>query len=102
MRLRWSDRARRDLLAIGHYVAQGGRGTARRFVQRLVDRARLAARFPRAGRVVPEFDLPWLREAIHGNYRIIYRIDWGVLYVITVFEGHQLLRIQELDKPPSP
>ncbi len=102
MRLRWSARARRDLISIGHYVSQGGQHTARRFVQKLVNRARLAARFPRAGRVVPEFELPWLREAIVGNYRIIYRIDRGSVYVLTVFEGHRLLRRQDVGEPPLP
>ncbi len=100
MRLRWSNRARRDLLAIGHYIAADNRRAARRFVQRLVERARRVTRFPRSGRMVPEFGLPWLREVIEGNYRILYRIDKGALDVLTVFEGHRLLRRQDVDDPP--
>ena len=39
-----------------------------------------------------------LRELLVGNYRIIYRITSNTIEVLTVFEGHRLLRDDELQE----
>lgn len=70
MKLEWSARARRDLLALGDRIAADDPGAALAFVERLRARARTAARFPRSGRVVPEVHDVAIRELIEGNYRI--------------------------------
>jgi plasmid stabilization system protein ParE len=44
---------------VGEIVAQ---------VERLAD-------YPESGRIVPEFELPQLREIIYPPFRIVYRID---------------------------
>ena len=43
MKLRWTDQARRDLLAIGRYIALDNPHAARRWVDQLRERARLRA-----------------------------------------------------------
>jgi hypothetical protein len=55
-----------------------------------MERARTAALIPFAGRVVPEFKLPHLREVFVRMYRIVYRIDTYEVQGTTVFEGHRL------------
>lgn len=92
MRLRWTDRARRDLLSIGGIIARENPQGARGFLARLQVRARRAARFPRSGRIVPEFGREDLREIIEGNYRIVVRVRKASVEVLTVFEDHPLLR----------
>jgi plasmid stabilization system protein ParE len=37
-----------------------------------------------------------LRELVIGNYRIVYRRTPSAVVVLTVFEGHRLLRPDEL------
>jgi addiction module RelE/StbE family toxin len=91
MKLRWSERAAEDLLAIGRYIARDNRPAARRWVEGLRERARLAAEHPLAGRVVPEIEREDIREVLRGNYRIVYRVDGDAIEVLTVFEGHRLL-----------
>ncbi|HUO87234.1 MAG TPA: type II toxin-antitoxin system RelE/ParE family toxin [Thermoanaerobaculia bacterium] len=54
-----------------------------------MQKAEQAAEFPQAGRVVPEVDLPHVREVFLGNYRIVYRIGDRELIVWMVFEGHR-------------
>lgn len=90
MRLRWTFRAKDDLLSIGRFIARDDPETARAFVARLQARARLAAKFPRSGRVVPEFRRQDVREVLEGNCRIVYRVTRVFVEVLTVFEGHQL------------
>ena len=92
MSLFLSDRARNDLREIARYIGRSNPENARAFVLRLQVRARGAAKAPRAGRRVPEFDAEDLREVLEGNYRIIYRLSRRRVEVVTVIEGHRLLR----------
>jgi addiction module RelE/StbE family toxin len=90
MKLRWSRLAQQDLLDIGRYIAKDNRGAARRWVERLRQRARQAAEHPNAGRVVPEYSRRELREVLLRSYRIVYRIrNNDAIEVLTVFEGHR-------------
>jgi plasmid stabilization system protein ParE len=96
MKLRWTDRSRRDLEEIAQYISADDPAAARRWIDALRARARSAAEYPRAGRVVPEMGTENLREALVGAYRIVYRVEGDAIYVATVFEGHRLLRPDEV------
>ncbi len=98
MKLRWSDRAREDLKEIGRFIARDNRDSARKWVSRLRRRATKAAAIPEAGRMVPEFAKPDLREVLLGNYRIVYQVTGKTVTILTVFEGHRLLRLTELPR----
>ena len=100
MRLRWTHRAKDDLLSIGRFIARDRPAAARSFVAKLQVRARRAAKFPRSGRIVPELRRDDVREVIEGNYRIVYRITTVSVDVLTVFEGHHLF--QEGASLPEP
>ena len=90
MKLRWSQRAQLDMLEIGRFIAKDTRPAARRWVERLRQRASQAAKFPKSGRVVPEYSRPELREILLRNYRIVYRVGEDAVEILTVFEGHLL------------
>ena len=95
MRLRWTDRAKQDLLEIGEYIARDNRTVARGWVQRLRERARKAAETPLAGRVVPELGREDVREVFLGSYRIVYEFRRDAIHVLTVFEGHRRFPLSE-------
>ena len=99
MKLRWTARARRDLSAIGRYIARDDPVAARRWLERLRARARSAAKKPRVGRVVPELQREDLREVLLRTYRIVYRVREDAIHVLTVFEGHRLLREHDILDP---
>jgi len=90
MKLRWSRKAQQDLLEIGRYIARENRFAARRWVERLRQRARQAAEHPHAGRIVPEHSRAELREVLLRAYRIVYLVGDDSIEVLTVFEGHRL------------
>lgn len=93
MKLRWSERSVNDLIAIHRYIARDNPQTAKKWVKKLRQRARSAADASLAGRIVPEFNQQDMREVFLGNYRIVYRVrDDGIL-ILTIFEGHQLLKL---------
>jgi plasmid stabilization system protein ParE len=43
--------------------------------------------FPRAGRVVPEFEVETFREVIFQNYRIVYAVLEGQVWILLVIHG---------------
>jgi toxin ParE1/3/4 len=90
MKLFWTENAKQDLLSIKRYIAIDNPVAAKRWVQRLRERARNALNAPLAGRVVPEMSREDIRELIEGNYRIVYQVFADRLMILTVFEGHQL------------
>jgi len=48
--------------------------------------------FPKSGRLVPECDDPTIRELLHGNYRLIYRVvREDQIELLTIFHGASLL-----------
>ena len=74
MTLRWTDRARRDLLAIGRYIARDNPVAARQWVEHLRARAQHAATAPHVGSMVPELQREDIREVFLRTYRIVYRV----------------------------
>ncbi|MFO8073921.1 MAG: type II toxin-antitoxin system RelE/ParE family toxin [Polyangia bacterium] len=87
----WTERARRDLIAIGDYISRDSPTAASRWVSSLITAVE------NAGRIVPELGQEHLREILRGNYRIVYRVQGATLQVLTVFEGHRLLRPDDLE-----
>jgi plasmid stabilization system protein ParE len=49
------------------------------------------------GRMIPEIANPEIRELVFKKYRIIYRIKEKRIEILTVFEGHRLMRIDEIE-----
>lgn len=92
MKVVWTDQARERLFDIEDYiVSQGSPDNAAKFIQKIVDRAKILADFPNSGRKVPEYDREDFRELIEDNYRIIYRIKENLIEIDTVFEARRLL-----------
>jgi plasmid stabilization system protein ParE len=45
---------------------------------------------------VPEISKPDIRELIFKKHRIVYRVNKNNVEILTVFEGHRLLRVDEI------
>lgn len=88
----WTDRALSDLEAIADYISRDNLRAAERWVMKLVSAAENSAAAPRAGRRVPEIAREDVREVLLRSYRIVYRVKSKRIEILTVFEGHRLLR----------
>ena len=75
------------------YADQGAPEDGARLVARIIERIEALADHPDLGRVVPEFDQPFLRELIHRPFRIVYRRDDSALRIVRVWRGERLLRL---------
>lgn len=92
-RVVWAPQAVEDVEAIRAYVARDSPHYADLVVQRIVAAVALLGSSPRSGRVVPEVGNESLREVIHGNYRMVYRLRHDVIEIATVFHGARLFRL---------
>ena len=96
MSVTWSREAGENLVDIEEFIARDSVECAIRFVDALIDHAEaILADNPRSGRVVPEIGNPDMRELIYRGYRIVYRLKEDAPEILTVFEGHRLLRLSE-------
>jgi plasmid stabilization system protein ParE len=92
-RVVWSKRARADLVAIGDFMASDDREAAPRWVTSLMEAAEAAARFPMAGRRVPEVARDDVREVFKRTYRIVYLVTDHEIEILTVLEGRKRLHL---------
>jgi toxin ParE1/3/4 len=92
----WSREAGENLVDIEEFIARDSVERAVRFVDALIDHAELVLTDnPGSGRTVPEIGHPDIRELIYRGYRIVYRLNDDRIEILTVFEGHRLLRLDE-------
>ncbi len=99
MKILWTREALRQLTENEDFIAKDSAERAAKFVDELV--AHAEAVLPgelRIGRTVPEISNPGIRELIFNKYRIAYRINKNNVEILTVFEGHRLLRVDEVDR----
>jgi plasmid stabilization system protein ParE len=73
------------------YSSQQVPDVGKRLVAAIIERVEQLAMFPDSGRVVPEFDTPWLRELELPPFRIVYRRDEAVVTVIRVWRSERLM-----------
>lgn len=74
-KLIWSPASRDDLRDIVSFISRDSIQRAEAFAYRLIAETEKLQSFPESGRMVPEFDIPTLREIIVRAYRIVYRVD---------------------------
>ena len=96
MKLTWTHEALNRLVEIEEYISEDSPTRAQKFTNQIIQKAESLRKYPKKGRIVPEFSIPELRELIYKNYRIVYKIKQDSLDILTVFESHRLIRIIEL------
>jgi toxin ParE1/3/4 len=96
MKVVWTERAWARLTEIEAFVARDHPEAAVRLVDKLIARGDALGRNPDRGRQLPEIPGSGLRELVVDSYRIVYRRMPRIIEVLTVFEGHRLLRRHEL------
>ena len=96
MNVYWTENAIGHLANIYDYIFLNSPTYAKGVVDRITRRSSQIADSPFSGRMVPEYQLPELRELIEKPYRIIYRIKRNQIDVLAVIHGARLMP----DGPP--
>jgi addiction module RelE/StbE family toxin len=97
MKIKWSHEALERLIEIEEYISKDSPARAIKFVDQLIEHAELLSGKPQIGRIVPELATPDIRELIFKKYRIVYKLEKNCITILTVFEGHRILRTAEFD-----
>jgi plasmid stabilization system protein ParE len=90
-KIKWTDLAENDLLEIETYIAQDSFTYAFITSEKIINRTFILEKFPKSGRIVPEFENPNIRELIEGNYRIVYFLKGNK--GITILRIHHASRL---------
>lgn len=93
-RVEWSPRAVDDLEAIALYISTDSLAYASAVIRTILNATRKLSTFPHSGRVVPELADDNIRELFAYSYRIIYRVQGGIVTVAAIAHGKQLLRLE--------
>ena len=92
MKIFWTKEALLRLQEIEEYISKDNQIAAVEFVDKLISVAETIIDNPEIGRIVPELSFENIREILHKNYRIVYLVKKNSIDILTVFEGHQLLK----------
>ena len=102
MKIVWTEQAYDCLKEIYRYLSQNGSSLqGERFIEKIIEKGESLLEFHHRGRIVPELGMSDIRELLEGNYRIIYRITEKEIQIVSVFEGHQLLK-EDFIPPENP
>lgn len=88
----WTENAIQDLEAIKSFISQDSLERATEWTLELYSAGESLAKSSHRGRIVPEFNEENIRELIIKNYRLVYRVQSKAVEILTVFEGHRLLK----------
>jgi addiction module RelE/StbE family toxin len=98
MKIFWTKEALLRLQDIEEYISRDNPIVAIEFVNKLISLAESLIDNPKKGRIVPELSLENIRELLHKNYRIVYLVKKSSIDILTVFEGHQLVKKEDIIK----
>ena len=94
--VRFAESALTDLEAVRiWYAEQGVPDVGNRFVEEIVTRIEALCDHPEMGRIVTEFDQPFLRELTHRPFRIVYRRDPKHVRIVRIWRSERLLSLPE-------
>lgn len=92
--IKWSAIAVKELQAIHEYIAVDSELYADKMIDRIMTRVEMLESHVLIGRVVPEFDKPYIRELIEGSYRIVYLVeDENNVSIVHIHHQSRLLNI---------
>jgi len=92
LRIGFAKSAEDDLLdIISWYSSQQAPEVGERLVRAVFERVEQLAMFPDSGKIVPEFETPWLRELEMPPFRIVYRRDEALITIVRVWRSERLM-----------
>ena len=87
MRLTFSARAQRDLIAIGEWIGEDNPARALTFIDEIEQVCRALLDFPNAFPVGVRRDGRVIRKRVHGDYLILYEVLAGRVIIAAVIHG---------------
>ncbi|MFH1942575.1 MAG: type II toxin-antitoxin system RelE/ParE family toxin [bacterium] len=96
MKVIWSKESLDRLIEIEEFISEYNPIKAVEFIDFIISKSITIEDNPKIGRVVPELSNNEIRELIIKNYRLVYKIRKNNIEILTVFEGHRLIKRSEI------
>ena len=91
-KIKWTLSAQTDLEEIAEYIAEVSKETALEKVGQIQIEVNRLKRFAKQGRIIPELEkigVLTYRELILHPWRIMYRAEKEIIYIIAVIDGRR-------------
>ncbi len=89
----WSPRSLKDINEIAEYIAKYSVQYAEEQVKVFIEKATILEKYPLSGRMVPELQIPSIRQILCGHYKIIFEIiSPQEVAIITIYHQSRLLQ----------
>ena len=94
-RVRITESGRRDIEQIFSYISHDSENNARKFIIELEKLIYSLESYPERNPFIPENELlsTRYRHFIVGDYRVIYRVSGGSVYILRIIHGARLLEL---------
>ena len=90
----FAESAVRDLQVIRDwYIDQGAPDVGEKLLGEIIAQVERLVDFPERGRIVPEFEIPNLREVIFPPFRIVYRLDKNRARIVRIWRSQRLMKM---------
>jgi addiction module RelE/StbE family toxin len=91
VQVEWSSEALADVESIAEYIARDSAVYTKAVVESILETAESLHEFPFRGRTVPELGQESVRERFVYSYRLIYRVQNGMVTIAAVVHGKRML-----------
>ena len=92
-RIKWSPKAIQSFEEICNYISKDSEYYASIFAKKINAIVKEIPRFPKLGRIVPEYQEEDLREKIFQSYRIVYRLKADIVEIVVISHGAKQLDV---------
>lgn len=94
----WTDTAQSNLIEIKEYVSLDSPLQAELLIEGIFTKAQILLQFPEIGKRLKELPEKEYRELLYKSYRIIYKVEGGKVYILTIYHSARLLKNSPLFK----
>ncbi|MEO8233443.1 MAG: type II toxin-antitoxin system RelE/ParE family toxin [Ignavibacteriota bacterium] len=95
MKVIWTKESIINLNQIEDFISEDNPIAAVNLIDKLIALTEKLKMSPNKGRIVPELSLSQIREIIYKNYRVVYLLKKDSIEILTVFESHKLLNLED-------
>lgn len=95
MKIEITQTASNDLSGIiRYYEEQGAAEKGKQIAADILKKVGRLSAHPDSGRIVPEFEVSYLREVIVPPFRVVYRRDPQKIWIVRVWRSERLLSLE--------
>jgi len=92
-KIKWSPKAIQSFEEICNYISKDSEYYASIFAKKINAIVKEIPRFPKLGRIVPEYQEEDLREKIFQSYRIVYRLKADIVEIVVISHAAKQLDV---------